>query len=530
MVLSVAPVVDVQPIGSQSAGGSAAGSGASETGEAGLEAWLEAIEAGIGALLVNESASATEWTNVVLRLYLDHYEPLEAWYGPGAPHGAGGLSEVVTAGEARFHVLLQARDVESLRANGRSLLDELTAIRAAAHAANVPLIPEAAPPVMEVVGVTITPEQAKTSEVRGMLETLSAARAAYDAGDARAALAHVEAMYLQGFEPLEARLPGAIVREVESLIHLTLRPQLARGAGEGEVVATFDAVNAGLARADEALADGGSFWFTAVNSFAIIVREGLEAVLLIAAMLAYLSGIGAEKKARQRIWIGVAAGLVATAGTWVLASTLIPVSGAGRELMEGITALLAVAVLIYVSNWLFQKTYVHDWKTYLRERMGRAVTTGSALAMAGLAFAAIYREGFETVLFYQALLLDDGSAAVAAGFAPGLVLILVVGGAILRMGVKLPLKQVFAITNAILVWLAFVFLGKGLYNLQEAGLFAPRPIGWMPDHEALRQLFGFYPLAETVTAQVLFVTLITATWLVYRRRMARSAAAVAAGS
>jgi high-affinity iron transporter len=328
-------------------------------------------------------------------------------------------------------------------------------------------------------------------------------------------------MYLQGFEPIEARLPGDVVREIESLIHLTLRPQLARGAREADVRASFAALNAGLARADTALASGGSFWFTAVNAFAIIVREGLEAVLLVAAMLAYLSGVGAERKAKQHIWMGVAVGLVATVATWVVARTLIPVSGAGRELMEGVTALLAVVVLVYVSNWLFQKTYIHDWKVYIRERMGRAVTTGSALAMAGLAFAAIYREGFETVLFYQALLFDGHSAAVFAGFAPGLVLILLIGTVIIRLGTRLPLKRVFAITNGILVWLAFVFLGKGLYNLQEAGLFAPRPIGWMPDHEALRQFLGFYPLAETVLAQLAFVAFIVFTWMFYRRRIAR---------
>jgi high-affinity iron transporter len=149
--------------------------------------------------------------------------------------------------------------------------------------------------------------------------------------------------------------------------------------------------------------------------------------------------------------------------------------------------------------------------------------------MAGLAFAAIYREGFETVLFYQALLLDDQSSAVLAGFTPGLVLILLVGAAIIRLGVKLPLKKVFAITNGILVWLAFVFLGKGLYNLQEAGLFAPRPIGWMPDHEALRQLLGFYPLAETILAQLTFAGFLTCTWLFYRRRIARKSAVATVG-
>ena len=173
----------------------------------------------------------------------------------------------------------------------------------------------------------------------------------------------------------------------------------------------------------------------------------------------------------------------------MVAATLIPVSGASRELVEGVTALVAVAVLLYVSHWLFQKTYIHDWKTYLEEHMGRAVTRGSALAMAGLAFAAVYREGFETVLFYQALMFDAGPAAVLAGFAPGILVISAIGYGIVKMGLRLPLKRVFAITGAVLLYLAFVFLGKGIYNLQEADLFAPTPLPGVPNHETLRQLF-----------------------------------------
>jgi high-affinity iron transporter len=295
-----------------------------------------------------------------------------------------------------------------------------------------------------------------------------------------------------------------------------------------DVQAVFAALYAGLADADAALAAGPSFWFGAANAFAIILREGLEAVLLIAAMLAYLTGMGAARSARVRIYMGALAGVIASFATWGLARTLLPVSGASREILEGVTALVAVAVLVYVSHWLFQKTYIHDWKNYLRERVGEAVTAGSALAMAGLAFAAVYREGFETVLFYQALLYDSSSAAVLAGFAPGILIILAIGVAIIRTGVKLPLRKLFAVTNGILLYLALVFTGKGIYNLQEAGLFAPHPLSWAPDHEALRQLFGFYPLAETALAQLAFIVLMAATYAYYRRRQTVPSAVPAA--
>jgi high-affinity iron transporter len=169
------------------------------------------------------------------------------------------------------------------------------------------------------------------------------------------------------------------------------------------VTSLIGLVGRDLVRADRLLAKGGSVLFAVVNSFTIIVREGLEAVLLVAALLTYLGAIGAQARHRRQIYAGVAAGVVASIATWFLARTLLPISGANRELLEGITALAAVVVLMYVAHWLFQKTYIHDWKEYLRTRVGGAVTRGSGIAMAALAFAAVYREGFETVLFYQAL-------------------------------------------------------------------------------------------------------------------------------
>ncbi len=491
----------------------------------GIDAWLAEVETGLQEILANEPAPA-EWTARALRLYLDAYEPLEAWYGTGAPYDRPGLAGAVARGELQFHALLAARSPEDLRTETRTLLRDLAAVRAAVAASDVPRVPDPAVRASAVAPVAAGGGAAQTAEVRALLAALDTARQAYEAGDAKDALARVEGVYLQGIEPLEARLPGDVVRRIESRIHLDLRPGLARGAPAQEIRMHFAALSADLLSADAALARGATFWFTAFNAFTIIVREGLEAVLLIGALLAYLSGMGAARRERTRIWLGVGAGILATGLTWVLASTLMPVSGAGRELMEGITALVAVVVLLYVSHWLFQKTYIHDWKAYLREQVGRAVTAGSALAMAGLAFAAIYREGFETVLFYQALLLDADGSAVLAGFAPGLVLILLVGALVIRLGVRLPLRQLFAVTNAILLWLAFVFLGKGIYNLQEAGAFAPTPLRWLPDHPALHQLLGFHPLLETVVAQLTLLVLIAGAWGWYRHRERGRAAAV----
>jgi len=161
---------------------------------------------------------------------------------------------------------------------------------------------------------------------------------------------------------------------------------------------------------------------------------------------------------------------------------------------------------------------VQDWKHYLRAHAGQAVARGSALAMAALAFAAVYREGFETVLFYQALQYDVGTRAILAGFVPGALLITAVGFGIVRFGVALPLRRVFAVTNALLLYLAFTFLGKGIYNLQEAGVFSAAPLGWVPDRQVLRQLLGIYPVAQTLLAQAAFLLVVALTYGLHRAR------------
>jgi len=488
-----------------------------EAGPPGLLSWLEQAASETERLLALSDAElgATGVTRL-LRVYLDAYEPIENWYGPGAAHETPWLSAQVTRGETAFHAALRAQGPAALRGAIDALRRELRALRAEAERAAVPLVPGEV--AWSAPATAVDASALRSAELRSIRAALAIAEREYADGRAQSALSRIEEVYLQQFEPMEVRLPGAVTRAIESQIHLRLRPMVARNASVADVRAAFNALYAGLADADAALAAGRSFWFGAANAFAIILREGLEAVLLIAAMIAYLTALGAAKRERARIYLGAGAGVVASFATWGMARTLLPMSGASREILEGVTALVAVAVLVYVSNWLFQKTYIHDWKNYLRGRVGHALTTGSALAMAGLAFAAVYREGFETVLFYQALLYDSSSPAVLAGFVPGLLIILGVGFAIIRAGVKLPLRRLFAVTNTILLYLALVFTGKGIYNLQEAGLFAPHPVRWAPDHEALRQLLGFYPLAETILAQLAFAVLMAGTYVYYRRR------------
>jgi high-affinity iron transporter len=486
--------------------------------EPSVYSWIDDIATGLTeARDLAATGNLADAKTTVLRVYLDRFEMLEGYYGAGAEHGAPGVAEAVTEGEAAYHALLRG-DSATFPGLIAAVEQQLPRIREAIRTSGVDATPDMTIKSVAAQSV-IAPESATTSEIRNVLQPLHQAAAAYAGGDAAAALTLVERAYTEGFEPLESRLPSGLVSGIEKAFHLQLRPAIRTRAAVATVSSMIGAIGTDLLEADRFIASGGgSTGFAAVNSFAIIVREGLEAVLLIAALLAYLTAVGAQRKHRIQLWIGVGAGVAASVGTWFVASTLLPISGANRELLEGFTALIAVAVLLYVANWLFQKTYIHDWKNYLRERVGGAMSSGSAFAMTALAFAAVYREGFETVLFYQALAFDAGFGAILLGFVPGMILIVLIGIGIMRMNAKLPLKKVFAWTNAVLMYLAFVFIGKGIYNLQEGGLFSVTPLP-LPDHPALRQLFGFYPVVQTVLAQAAFLLLIGLTYLWYRKQM-----------
>lgn len=489
---------------------------AGEDGSGSLGERLEAIEAGLVELETAAAAGdGAESRRIATRLYLDEFEPVEILHGSGGEE-ASPLAERIAEAEETFHALMGAPASRALPLV-EELRGELATIRRTAPATVRESSPLADRPVASAGGVDVRPGDARTDEIAAIIGDLDAARDAFRSGERPAALSRVEQAYLEGLEPLEPRLPGDGVRRAERLIHLELRPLLAGRGSADAVERAFAELDATLLELDAALATEASFWMGAASSFAIILREGLEAVLLIGAILATLGRVSDDPRHRRQVWGGVGLGVAASLATWAVARTAIPVSGSGRELIEGITALLAVAVLLYVSHWLFRRSYLQDWKAYLREKVGTAVTAGSSLAMAGLAFAAVYREGFETVLFYQALLFDAGAGAVLAGFLPGMVVIVALGVGVIRVGMRLPLGKVFSVTNAILLYLAFVFLGKGIYALQEAGLFSPTPVA-APDHGALRQLLGFYPIAETIGAQLLFLAALAGTWVVYRRR------------
>lgn len=281
----------------------------------------------------------------------------------------------------------------------------------------------------------------------------------------------------------------------------TLRTRAAGGAAPTELTGVERDLFASLEEAERVVSDRMLPLNLFVQSLVIILREGLEAILIIGALIAFLMKADAGHRKRD-IHIGVGAAVAMSLLTAVLLETVFVLSPAHREALEGATMIVAVGVLFYVSYWLLSKMEVAKWTAFVKQRLAVAVTGGSAFALASAAFLAVYREGFETVLFYKALFVEGGALGdtfvpVTAGIAVGGLALALVYIAINRWGVRLPLKPFFGITSAFLYYMAFVFAGKGIAELQDGGV-VPNTIllGW-PRLAAL----GIYPTVESMLAQ-----------------------------
>lgn len=263
--------------------------------------------------------------------------------------------------------------------------------------------------------------------------------------------------------------------------------------------------------------ESSSKFISFLNSLAIIVREGLESILIIAAIIAFLNATGSRKSIKY-IHYGWIAALGAGVLTWFLAKTVISISGAQREIIEGITALTAAAVLFYVSYWLITKIEVKKWKEYIQGKVENAVSRNSVIALASVSFFAVYREAFETVLFYQALWYqsENAQSAVIWGIVVGAAILVALFYVIFKMALRIPLKYFFTFTSIFLYFLAFILLGKGIKELQEAGVINTTPVDFLPYIDAI----GFYPTVETSVPQgLLILAFVFATfWLGYVKR------------
>ncbi|MES2178441.1 MAG: FTR1 family protein [Gemmatimonadota bacterium] len=331
-------------------------------------------------------------------------------------------------------------------------------------------------------------------------QSLNAARSGRpaDAGD-KAFDAYI------AFEPLEtsvrAKNPGLITSMERQFADFK---GAVRTADLRQAEQLRDAIEASLPEVVALTAPPGSgieaFW----QSFLIILREGFEAILVVGAIVAVLIRTGQRDRLRS-IWIGVGVALIASAVTAVILKTILSAVPASREIIEGVTLLLAVAVLFSVSYWLISRVEAAKWQQFIKEKVSAALEHGGGRALAFVAFLAVYREGAETALFYQALFNEGPNVVMplSLGIVAGFTALGVIFTLLYRYGIKIPLRPFFSVTSVLLYYMAFVFTGKGVRELQEGNAIPLTAIRGFPHIEWL----GIYPSWQGIIAQLTLVLL-----------------------
>ncbi|HEY2065835.1 MAG TPA: cytochrome c/FTR1 family iron permease, partial [Gemmatimonadaceae bacterium] len=307
------------------------------------------------------------------------------------------------------------------------------------------------------------------------------------------------------FEPIEAparaKNPGLVTTMERQFADFksAVRANDIRGAEQAR-----DAIESTLPEVVALTAPSGSGWEAFWQSFLIILREGFEAILVIGAVVAFLIKTGHRDRLRS-IWAGVVAGVLASGVTAVVMKTALAAVPASRPFVEGASLLLAVAVLFSVSYWLISRVEAAKWQQFIREKVTAALEQGGGRALAFVAFLAVYREGAETALFYQALFNEGPNVALplSLGIAAGFGALAIIFVLFYRFGVKIPLRPFFSVTSVLLYYMAFVFMGKGIRELQEGNLIPLSAIRGFPHVEWM----GLYPSWQGVLAQLTLLLL-----------------------
>lgn len=335
---------------------------------------------------------------------------------------------------------------------------------------------------------------------------------AYKNNEPKKAYQYAVEAYLEGFELVEQNI-NAFDKPLRLEIEVAmtgLRNQIRSGESVETIENDIALINEKLSIADEllgskSLSGGAAF----ASAFFILLREGLEALLIVAALAAFL-----VRTKRQDgllyIHLGWISALVLGLFTWWASISLVSISGASREITEGVAAIVATLVLLYVGFWMHDKTSAAKWKKFIDDSMHKALTSGTLWTLTGLSFIAVYREAFETILFYQALWAqtsDAGKTMAFSGFLSAIGVLAVLGWLIMRYSVRLPLRQFFAVTGGLMFVLAIIFAGKGVAALQEAGVLISSPVNFFRF-----DLLGIYPNLQGLLVQLALIILAFILW------------------
>lgn len=361
-------------------------------------------------------------------------------------------------------------------------------------------------------------QQTNHSPIDVSLALLDRSRSAYQNGDREQAYQLAVNAYLEGFETIEPQLTASdpeLVRSIEREM-ISVRQELRSNTPSTTLDAHMASIKDLLERARGTLT-GTQMSAAAIFASALIIllREGIEALLVVAAVMAFL--VRTERReALAYVHAGWIAAVLLGLATWAAATYFINISGASREMTEGVTAIVAAVMLVYVGYWLHTRSAAGAWQHFIEHQVGMALARKTLWGMSALAFIAVYREMFEIVLFYQALWVEAGvlgRSALFGGIASGFVLLIAIAVLMLKYGTRLPLGTFFSSTAILLLILSVVMTGEGVHALQEAGAVASTAIRF-PEIS----WFGVFPTLQGMLAQTTIGLVILITLLLARRQ------------
>ncbi|ERH31894.1 iron permease FTR1 family protein [Alloscardovia omnicolens F0580] len=358
--------------------------------------------------------------------------------------------------------------------------------------------------------------------------------AATTGDDGRKGAALVNEAYYQHYEKLGfektvmSAISGARVSEVENQFKET-RKSMVGGKPEVEIKRNVQTLKSMIVTDAKVLDEGAaakvnpfvSFVTSSFGqAFIILLREGLEAILVVAAVIAYLAKQG-YKRMLKYIYLGVVGGLIASAIMAALLTFIFKAAGSHQEVFEGVTALIAMVMLLYTSNWMLSKTDHEAWSAYVDEKTKQSISNGSVMSLAILSFLAVFREGAETVIFYEALLAMDTAEnhiPVWWGALTATIALVVIFLIIRFTSVKIPYKQFFNVMSILVSVLVVIFAGSGLHELIEADVFDGIYMASWPTNDFL----GLYPYVQTVVFQIVMAIIVIALYIVSTIRRKRA--------
>ncbi|MDR3259304.1 MAG: FTR1 family iron permease [Fusobacteriaceae bacterium] len=381
--------------------------------------------------------------------------------------------------------------------------------------------------IMFTTSASAAPYKTWGDVVDGMEATVDRAYELYVAGDAAGAKEQVNVAYYGFYEKLGfektvmAYISGNRATKVEYQFSAA-KKAITAGAPKEKVKATLDTL-VKLLREDADQLDGKKESAIGVflSSLLIITREGFEAILIVGAIIAYLIKSGNKDKTRA-VYVGSLVALGASVIMAFILNSLAGVAnGANQEIVEGVTMLVAVAVLFYVSNWMISKAEAEAWSGYIEGKVQSSITKGSVFSLAFAAFLAVFREGAETILFYQALLSGTKTYTnmLWVGLATGCVILVIIYILIRILSIKLPLKPFFLGTSILMFIMSLSFMGTGIKELQEGNVVSVTPVSGFISVDIL----GIYPTVETLIPQavLLAITIITFVFQIRKWKSAR---------